>query len=91
MSYISKEEVLKILNSYIDEEYPDPTSWATLNMIDEIKALPSLPDNSQIRELIQNNIEINRDEVYMEWKETSYTAMEYKILQELLSEIESLT
>ena len=34
-------------------------------------------------------IEINRDEVYMEWKETSRTSIEYEILQELLQKFKS--
>ena len=48
MSYISREEVMKIIDSYKAisiETYADVTC--------EILSLPSLPDNSQIRELIE--------------------------------------
>ena len=43
-----------------------------------------------ILKLIDEKIEENRAEVYMEWRETSQTQYEYETLQELRDEIEKM-
>ena len=43
----------------------------------------------QAIEIIEEMIEENRDEVYMEWKENTRTEIEYKLLQELLQKFKS--
>lgn len=59
--------------------------WKRLYFYENLYALPSLPDNSKIVELIEKKMKQNRIE---EWPDIS--AFENSILQEILSEIKSL-
>jgi hypothetical protein len=61
------------------EEYPDPTTAATLNMVDKIKDLPSLQD--QVVELIEKKINKYYGAIMFHKAEA---------LEELLSEIKLL-
>ena len=74
--YIKLEDVQKIIwNRPLQELY----RW----VLKEINSLPSIDPQGIIQEMIEEN----RDEVYMEWKETTRTKIEYETLQDLLSKL----
>lgn len=74
-TYVRLDDVIKIISN---TNYAD-NSWVLRWIKQDIKYLDFINPIQEIDTIIEEN----RDEVYMEWKEKSYTAMEYKILQEL--------
>ena len=83
MTYIKLEDVQKILDT--DENKYIYWETAIIEIEKQINSLPSInPD-----EMIEEMIEENRDEVYMEWKENTRTEIEYELLQELLQKFKS--
>ena len=73
--YIKLEDVQKIFNKY----NISPGN----GIIKKINSLQSIDPQAMIQEMIEEN----RDEVYMEWKETTITKIEYELLQELLNKL----
>ena len=78
---IELDEALKIWLQFINQ-------YETFRVAEFTRKINSLPQIDIVWE-IKKMIEINRDEVYMEWKETSRTSIEYEILQELLQKFKS--
>ena len=64
--YIKLEDVQKIFNKY----NISPGN----GIIKKINSLQSIDPQAMIQEMIEEN----RDEVYMEWKETTITKIEYE-------------
>lgn len=73
--YIKLEDVQKIFNKY----NISPGN----GIIKKINSLQSIDPQAMIQEMIEEN----RDEVYMEWKETTRTEIEYELLNELLNKL----
>ena len=83
MTYIKLEDVQKILDT--DENKYIYWETAIIEIEKQINSLPSINPESIIEEMIEEN----RDEVYMEWKENTRTEIEYELLQELLQKFKS--
>ena len=81
MTYIKLEDVQKILEN-TKQSYAD-NHWVVRTLNNDINSLPSIDPQEMIKEMIEEN----RDEVYMEWKETTITKIEYELLQELLNKL----
>lgn len=73
--YIKLEDVQKIFNKY----NISPGN----GIIKKINSLQSIDPQAMIQEMIEEN----RDEVYMEWKETTRTEIEYELINELLNKL----
>ncbi len=89
MTYIKLEDVQKILESIAKESKKefdlDVYPWWISKAKKRIKILPYINPE----EILLNMSHENRDEVYMEWKETTRTEIEYELLQELLQKFKS--
>lgn len=81
MTYIKLEDVQNILE--YNKNTWDNWDYAIKYIEKEIYSLPSTDPQEMIKEMIEEN----RDEVYMEWKETTGTEIEYELLKELLNKL----